>query len=121
AAAVQLNKPAVGYLGFNFIIQNNLAVKCLNNQLVDNSLIVNNPGSGAAQVSGCNLDSHNILDIDQIDSSTLPFLQENSPKNAMNVVDKGHAPPTDHPVLFDYDGNPRPQGGDYDIGMQELR
>lgn len=118
---VQINQKAAGYFGFNTVYGNYKGIVCKTpaTQSVVNSIVTMNT---AAQIDGCTFDpSSNILDSNKLDCPSPPFLQPISEKNDQNVVNKGVAPPAEQRVPVDYDGNPRPQGAGFDIGMQELK
>lgn len=117
---VQINEKASGYFGFNTLYGNYKGILCKTpSQAVANSIVTANT---SAQIDGCTFDpKNNILDGTLLDYPSPPFLQPISQKNDMNIVDKGSPPPDDNRVLVDHDGNIRPQGAGYDIGLQELK
>ena len=118
--AVQISDQASGYFGFNNVYANYKGIQCTSSkQTIVNSIVAANT---ASQIDGCSFDpQYNITDSAKIDAPSAPFLQPSGLNNDMNIVDKALAPSGSQQVLIDYDGNLRPQGKGYDIGIQELK
>lgn len=118
--AIQLNEGATGYFGFNVVVGNYQGILCKTaTQTVVNSIFTQN---NAANITGCTFSpEYNITDAAKVDYTSPPYLKINSAKNAMYIFDKGLPPPDKDMVPVDADGNPRPQGAGYDIGIQELK
>lgn len=118
--AIQISDKAQGYFGFNNIYGNYRGIQCTSSsQTIVNSIVAAN---ALSQIDGCTFDpAYNLTDVDKIDAPSAPFLQPTGAKNTMNVVDKALAPAASQLVPIDFDGNPRPQGKGYDIGIQELK
>ena len=116
---VVINASADGVFAFNNVTGNYYAMSCSSGQFVYDSIMVGNTDGGNG--SGCHPGGNNITTKGTIDfdAAALPKLRATQ-QNLSAVVDKGIDPQVTPGVTSDYDGNLRPQGSQYDIGMQEF-
>lgn len=107
-----------GFFAFNTFTSNLRGVICLSARTLSSSIIQANTGS---QVDGpCVTGPTVIVTGADLAAGTEPKLLD-TPNNAAKVIDKGMMPSGNIVVPTDYYGVPRPQGGGYDIGYQELK
>jgi len=112
---VRLKSSASGTFSFNTLTRNNGSVACLNNQVLSNSVLVNN---SATPPAGCMASTSVTDDAVTLGDGAEPKLSATTKAREL-VIDQATSVPQGE-FLTDYFGNQRPKGKGWDKGYHEL-